>query len=278
MSRGNGRIAVVGGGVFGVTSAVELADRGYAVDLYECHRDLLHSTSGGNSQRLHHGYHYPRSPETVQEIQASLVQFTRRYQAAVLYDFRHYVAIAAKGSRVSPDEYLAFCDTYGLDYKEEWPPFLREENVALSLRIREALIDVACLRELCRRDLARAGVRVFLGQRVGRPELDGYDRIVLATYWSLNMLGTELGGVSQRFQFDVYELPVVELPAQYTGCSVLVMDGPFMCLDPHGRSGSFHLGNVRHGIHATTEGMAPLLPDPLWSVIDQGVVAPPCSQ
>ena len=57
------KIAVVGGGIFGITSAWKLAQKGHGVDLYEKQPDILTAASGINQYRLHKGFHYPRSVE-----------------------------------------------------------------------------------------------------------------------------------------------------------------------------------------------------------------------
>ena len=58
------KIAVVGAGIFGVTIALKL-DKFHDVTLYESSRDIMTAASRTNQLRLHRGYHYPRSPETV---------------------------------------------------------------------------------------------------------------------------------------------------------------------------------------------------------------------
>ena len=58
------RVAVVGGGIFGCTTAWKLAKNGYEVDLFEKNDDIITQASSINQYRLHRGYHYPRSKET----------------------------------------------------------------------------------------------------------------------------------------------------------------------------------------------------------------------
>ena len=48
------RIAVIGGGIFGVTTAIRLAEN-HSVDLFEKNSDILQSASGINQYRLHRG-------------------------------------------------------------------------------------------------------------------------------------------------------------------------------------------------------------------------------
>jgi len=57
------KIAIIGGGIFGVTTAIRLS-RNHDVDLFEQNSDILQSASGINQYRLHRGYHYPRSTDT----------------------------------------------------------------------------------------------------------------------------------------------------------------------------------------------------------------------
>ena len=41
------------------------------VELFEKNNDILKAASGSNQYRVHRGYHYPRSKETVLEIMKS---------------------------------------------------------------------------------------------------------------------------------------------------------------------------------------------------------------
>ncbi len=58
------KIAVVGAGIFGITTALKLSEK-HEVDLYEANSDIMQAASAINQFRLHRGYHYPRSPQTI---------------------------------------------------------------------------------------------------------------------------------------------------------------------------------------------------------------------
>ncbi len=268
------RIAVVGGGIFGVTAAVQLGRLGHRVVLFEQANELLSAASRANQRRLHRGYHYPRGLETATAVLGSVKSFRDEYRSAMCSGYAHYVAIARQDSLVTADQYLAFCDTAGLRYREEYPPFLRRSSVDVSLRVEESLIDIDELRRVCAAHLRAAGVQVRLRARAGPRELQDFDRVVLATYSSLNELHTEAAG-RRPYQFEVCEKPLVHLPAMYRGSSLVVMDGPFMCLDPVVGSETFLLGNVDHGIHSTTIGPYPLVPRALAGYINSGLVTSP---
>ncbi len=83
------RVAVIGGGIFGVTIAVRLASKGYLVDLFEEKSELLQCASGINQHRFHRGYHYPRSVETARQAKCSEAAFRQEYGQAVIDKNRH---------------------------------------------------------------------------------------------------------------------------------------------------------------------------------------------
>lgn len=266
-------VAVVGGGIFGVTAALELAGHGNRVELFEQGDDLLLSASGINQYRLHRGYHYPRSRETAIDCRDSEPEFREAFPDAILDSDSHFYAIAARQSQVTADQYLAFCRSLDLEFERDRPDLLRPESIALSVRVRESLFDPEALRRIVWERLRATDVRVHLNARADRSDLAGYHQVVVATYAGLNRLLPE--SAQSLYQFEVCEKPVVRLPAAYAGQSVVVMDGPFMCFDPLGTTDRFVLGNVVHAIHHRSVGTFPDVPGGLADLLDRGVVEDP---
>jgi FAD dependent oxidoreductase len=257
------RVAVVGGGVFGCTIAVDLARAGAAVDLFEARHDILDGATGRCQARLHSGFHYPRCDVTAAAARDGAVEFAARYRRAVERVRRHFYVVA-DGGKTTPDEYLAFCDRLGLPYEVADPPG-QVHTSGLCVRVPERLIDVPVLRRQIRGDLARAGVSVRLGQPVELERLAGYDTIVNATYgrwWPAPL------------RFEVCEVALVEL-GRYQGDSIVVLDGEFVSLDPVGRL--YALYDVRHSVHACNVGMAAEVPDVYRPLLGRQVVRTPLS-
>jgi hypothetical protein len=203
-----------------------------------------------------------------------MASFVGEYEDAVRRDYRHYMAVSRRNSLVSAEQYLDFCARMGLSYREEYPTFLRRSSVDISLRVQEYAIDIDELRRLCWRRLTDAGVTVRLRTRRQLADLAAYDRVVVATYAHLNDIQAEIRGAAADYQYEVCEKPLVRLPPAYAGHSVVVLDGPFMCLDPCGPDRTFLLGNVVHAIHATTVGRYPLIPAALAADLNRGVCRP----
>lgn len=266
-------IAVVGGGVFGSTAALYAARAGHTVTLYERLDDLLKAASAINQYRLHRGYHYPRSVDTARAAFEAGVSFFNEYKEALLLGGKHYYAIAREGSLVSADEFLAFCDAVALPYKKVHTPFLNEGAVALTIEAEEHWFDHHILRRLIVEKLREAQVTVRLNHEPTVSELEEFDKVILATYANLNATIPYLS--PQEYQYELCEKPVVELTPEFSGVGIVVMDGPFMCVDPLGTGGTFVLGNVVHAIHAHNTGFTPRIPDEFVSLLNQGIITNP---
>jgi hypothetical protein len=261
-----GKCAVVGGGIYGVTVATKLKVSGYDVDLYESDSQILNRASGINQYRLHRGYHYPRSIETIESCKADEDSFIKYYnQSIVNGDIRHYYSIASEESLVTAQEYLTTLDDAGL----EWKIVDTLPNCDLTIEVDEKLYDPNMLRMLCRKRLYGNGVDVHLSKKVGKQ--DGYKHTVYSTYSSLNDFTDD----KQDYQFELCEKPVLKLPKKYKGKSVVIMDGPFMCFDPYSDT-DYHLaGNVVHAIHASNIGKKPKIPPVYEEYLNKGVVKKP---
>ncbi len=269
------KIAVIGGGLFGITSAIHLARAGHGVHLFERNRDILQESSGINQFRLHRGYHYPRSRETVESLISAEPLFRREYQEALIDEHEAYYCIAKNGSLVSGKKYLDFCRTHGLEVEIVKCPLVNPKAVEFCLKARESIIDPEKLYKICWERLKKHGVKVNLGKEVLPSELQDYDIIVAAGYANHSVLVKDHSGMAAEYQYEVCEKPVVRLPEAFAKKGIVIMDGPFMCVDPFGRTGLFILGNVIEAIHQTNIGTRPFIDEALKSVLNRGVVRNP---
>ena len=117
------KIAVIGAGIFGITSAIKLREKfpKAEITIYEKNLSILSSASGINQFRLHRGYHYPRSQEMIQ----STIEFESEFKNCIVRGKRYY-AIAKEGSLVTSDQYLNFLENNQLKY---WK--VQENNLPL---------------------------------------------------------------------------------------------------------------------------------------------------
>lgn len=270
------RVAVVGGGIFGCTAAIYAARAGHDVHLFEAKDSLLRCASGINQFRLHAGYHYPRSPETIKECKQAVSSFWGEYGQAVINAGRHYYAISAgSSSKTNALRYLEVLRQHDLKYTIASPPYIDGDKVDLVIQAQERWIDPVLLRGLVYERLGARGVNVHLDAPADGTLRDEFDRIVLATYSSLNDTALMVGLDGEVFQYEVCEKPVLRMPTDMNNVGIVVMDGPFCSLDPLGNCGLHVLGHVELAIHARNVGLEPEIPDELQGDIDAGIVYEP---
>ena len=91
------KILVVGAGIFGMTTSIELARLGHQVTLHEELDSVMKCASGINQYRLHSGYHYPRSKITALECLKSIEEFKSKYNYCVINgSMEHYYSISSE--------------------------------------------------------------------------------------------------------------------------------------------------------------------------------------
>ena len=104
---------VIGGGFYGCETALELRRLGFSkVIVAERENDILRRASFVNQARVHNGYHYPRARATALRSRRNFERFIGDYADEVVHGMEKYYAIA-RGSRVSADQFAAFCQTIG---------------------------------------------------------------------------------------------------------------------------------------------------------------------
>jgi glycine/D-amino acid oxidase-like deaminating enzyme len=266
------QVAVVGGGIFGATAAIELASGGHRVALFEAGTDVLGAASGINQYRLHRGYHYPRSFSTATASRDAERSFRARYGGAVLNGIEHVYGIAGRDSLTSAEAFLAFLEAVELEHRIVEPPYV--QGVEIAVAVDESLFDPDALRALVWEQLRDAAVDVRLGERVALPELEAYEVVVVAAYASMNDLLARTA-VERDYQFEVVEKVVVRPPAALADRSIVILDGPFTCIDPFGRTGLSVMGHVVHAIHHTSVGRLPEIPPELAPLLNRGVIERP---
>lgn len=271
-----GKVAVVGGGLFGVMTALKLSEQGFQVAIFEKQSSVLLGASYINQNRLHMGYHYPRSPETALAACIHQQEFQRLFPEAVVDDFEHYYCVATEDSHVTGKEFLEFCDRLSLPYETVWPRniTLNRELIETCVWVPEKLYDANVLRESLRGMLDREsriklnvnteilGINQFHdGFEIHYHGAGGVDRmqvdaVVNATYSNINRLISMLGCAPRQYQFELCEIAVVKAPWKgRVGCGI--MDGPFFGILPFGKSGSYLLYDVELSVLERNFGQSP---------------------
>lgn len=263
------RVAVIGAGIFGITSALKL-DGDFDVTLFEKNSDILQNASSINQYRLHRGYHYPRSVDTAISAKHGTETFLKEYPCE-LDSPNQYYGIASFGSKVNSEEYESFMRDVGLSYTEVESDLVIDTNIETLYKVNEGLFDPKKLYDLCKSRLRDSNITIQYNTPFQRIDELQYDYVVNAAYASLN----ENSEKQSDYQFEICEKPLIKLPKKFKGVGIVIMDGPFTCIDPYSDTDYHIVGNVVHAIHHTNVGKSPEIPTKLKSLLNKGVIKNP---
>jgi len=257
------KIAVVGAGLYGCVIATALARAGHRVDIFDRQPEILWGASRANQGRVHRGFHYPRSVETVSEAKAYADLFSARFRDAMPVVQQAHVYGLAPESQTSARDWNTFICKMG-GWRDIRPPSWTR-NVEDAIVVNEELVDVDRLRAALYRELALAHVRLRLRENRPEGELGPYDLAVIAAYGR---------GFPRPLQWEVVEVALFQLHGHHAVTSLVVLDGPFVSVDrlPNGMHMVY---DVEKSVRARNVGRAPAVPAHLADLVDRGLVTSP---
>lgn len=256
------KVAVAGAGIYGATVAIRLAEQGHSVRLFDP-LGILRAASAINQYRVHAGYHYPRSVETIQETLQARAEFIRAFEPAIVRNSRHYYAIPKEGSRTPADLYERVMAGQGLALKACRPEWMNFDFIDRCYEVEENIYDPDVLRNLIETRIQALGVP--FEQKEFSPAMRGdFDFVVWATYG--------LGPSRRAFKiakFQVAEKMLIELPPALQHVALVVVDGPFTAFDPYGSSCRSLFGSAKNTNHWTTTDPDEPIPEPYAGILNE---------
>ena len=251
------RIAVIGAGIFGCTITLRLANKGYSCCLFEENESIMSRASRVNQYRLHKGYHYPRSDKTINQLLTSYPRFVDEYFDAIEKKYTHLYAIAKEKSLVDKEEYLSFLNRHSLKYEIiDSHPNLINKKFALIVKADEHLINYKKLKKIVEERLkSNTLINLKLNTKFKKDDANNYDLIIYCGYGlTSKLMPVQL---QKNYKYQLVEKLVVTPPPSLSNSSIVIIDGPFMCIDPIPDTNYSVLGNVKKAIYETSYGLEP---------------------
>jgi FAD dependent oxidoreductase len=261
------KVAVGGAGIYGTNVAIRLAEEGHDVHLFDP-MGIMRGASVINQYRIHSGYHYPRSPETIAETLEARAEFMEAFEPAIVRNCLHYYAIPKEGSQTPPELFESVMAQYRLVCKSCRPSWMDFEFIDQCYEVDEHIYDPDVLRGLVESRIKKLGIR--FEQHALRPETrPDYDFVVWATYG----LGPSRG-LFKKAKYQVAEKILIELPPVLHHISLVVVDGPFTAFDPYGSSERSLFGSAKNTNHWTTTDPGEPVPERYASLLNGPGFAP----
>lgn len=249
------RIAIVGGGVFGATTAIELAKQGHEVALFERDLQILKGGTANSQNRLHLGLHYPRDLETAIQSRIGFDKFTQKYPEIVRSNFDNYYAISASNSKVTSEQFKEFAKLAGIELYEPLsePSFgISTKSVDGLWKCDEGVIDIDKFRTRLESELISHQVEVHLGTEIFRiikndntwvlqtselEEFNDFNFIIRATYGCDHIESSDVNLRSTQYEF--HRTLILEVSSQNKTEGITIVDGDFLTVLPKGFSENF---------------------------------------
>ena len=256
------KIAIAGAGIYGCSVAIKLAEAGHQVTLYDP-LGIIKASSRINQLRVHAGYHYPRSPDTIKEIIECQSDFKLSFSDAIVKKVESFYAIPWEGSHTTPKNFEKVMSSFDLDLDFSKPSWINYKYIEKCYKVTESIYDPNNLTDILLNKIKLLGIN-FKKKKLTIKLKNTYDFTVFATYGE---------GKSHLYLFDKIKIQVaekvrIELPRSLRNKSLVVIDGPFTAFDPYGNSGLSQFGSAKYTNHWSTSDTKVQIPKKYKNILN----------
>ena len=247
---------MIGAGLFGSHTAIELAKLGNDVCLVDYEDQIVSGTSANSIMRVHSGLHYPRDFDTAFQSRQGQIPFNSYYQDCIRDDFDNFYGLAKNFSKSSKSQIEKMAETAGINVIEVSPLELADTGLAIDLletawRVNEGVVDVHQLRKFYLTEFQATQVELVLGQKVVRADyqnrtwkvetdkgfLGSFSHVVRATH-GRNSFESNIPQVTNQI-FEYHWTCMLEIKSEARSFGMTVLDGDFISLLPAGNGANF---------------------------------------
>ena len=240
------KIAIIGGGFYGVYLAYKLSkNKKIKIDLFEKNNSILKETAIRNQYRLHTGYHYPRSLETIHQTILGYKKFKEEFKKFLYFPENNFYLVHKK-SLISFNNYKKIFQNLNLNFREvkkkQISEYINLSNIDGVINTEEGVILLEKLFSFLKKEISNK-VRIYKSTRISKIDankggiysqklnLSGYNYVINTTYTNPN-----LGLDKDKFKIK-YELTgMVRLKNPFKkSLGFTIMDGNYCSLYPQNK-------------------------------------------
>jgi hypothetical protein len=250
------KYVIVGAGWYGCHIASLLVKNNKEILIIDKANDFFTGSSSKNQNRLHLGFHYPRSMETIHECKYGYEQFVKKYNQLISHIPNNNYYISKTLSKINIQEFIKKIDEAGLDYTS----LATDRTGPLNLKgledhcfnTREMYIDhrkaTRHFKDTLSKYLHKCPDKVFssiysIKEYLG---LDNSDILINCTYNQLNAIEYE--------KYELYISLIYKIDIDIF--AITIMDGPFFSIYPYDIENKLYtVTSVEHGVIYSGESL-----------------------
>ena len=243
------KVAIIGAGLYGSYIAYMLSrNKKISIDLYEKKKKILDSTAKKNQYRLHIGYHYPRSKDTILQTINGYKIFKRQFKKFLYFPKKNYYLIHNE-SKINYEKYLKIYKSFNLNFhlvgKNHLSQYLYQNQITGCLNTEEGVILIDRLISYFKKKLKNK-INIFKNTEIDKIDnVNGvvfskkkkhkvYDFIINTTYENPN-----LGLTKKKFKLKYELTAMVKILKPFKEqLGLTIMDGLFVSLYPQNKKES----------------------------------------
>ncbi len=227
MATNKPKILVIGSGWYGCHAALFLIKKGFDVSIVDKSNNIFVGSSFKNQNRLHLGFHYPRSEETRKESESGYKKFVKTYPQFVS-DIKNNIYCVSKDSILDYSTYCKImCDKKKYfetikDYDSFKSAFgINVDLIDGAINTQEKLINPNKVKKHFTKTLSKKLINIESPLKIQNLEKE-YDYVLDCTF-----------GQKENFNNFKYELSIcLVYSSKIKNYALTMMDGPFFSIFP----------------------------------------------
>lgn len=113
------RICIIGAGWFGCYLGLKLSEKKHQIKIFEKKNDVFLNSSGNNQNRLHLGFHYPRSNKTIDISKNGFKKFKKEFSFLTKKIKKNIYSISSsKNSKINFNKYCSILKNSNLKFEK----------------------------------------------------------------------------------------------------------------------------------------------------------------
>jgi hypothetical protein len=237
------KIAIIGGGLFGCNIASELSKLSFIkkIDLFEKNNKLFSGASSNNQHRFHTGFHYPRSPQTIKQIQETSQIFKEKFSDC-LFDIKNNIYFVSKEGNIKFSEFYSIFlnDSKKIDDLSIYNSYFHIDKIEGAVLSNEKGINITFLKKKIYENMDFEKITIFLLKQWNSKLEKEYDFIINTSYIDPTLTTNKI-----QVKYEICNLVLLENPYDLEDYAFTIMDGPYSSLYPTENKNIYTLSNVQ---------------------------------